>query len=682
MVVNVGLLVHHKINLQNSVDLAAYYGAMKQAEVLNSIAHINYQIRQDWKLLVFRHRHLGMGGFDGGPYQRPPPTGGPGKIIDEKDEAISYEPSFCMAYAPFDFMYNQGGSAESYCKKQNSNIPLPGVPKGGNLGIFAVGPLSSLFSTIITSSNAAVATIKKDCKSKMTYNAYALASFIWAYKMDLMNRKKVIYKLAQGLSKSDSDFTDIDGESGADGIKNTLTKNLTAQNRDGKLNVEIMNSMGEAGCGTNHDDKASPDWLREIFFYPNFDYSETDCEGTNNQLADIRKLFTDGSLPKYREGNVGNIVTQIMPVLAEPPGNTPDEKALKSTIGFEKNPWCVTYVGVKASAEPSIPFSPFGSVTLTATAFAKPFGGRIGPWYKENWTPGLNHGSDSGKEIDKVGYVKVEPGQWFSPNVDQATRKKMAPNFSRYVGDTLGNNSKLTTANIEKMINESSKDPFSINWFNHLTAQDYNNVNQDSDILAWDSINSKPAFLRDLEISAIVPDQFDMTYYSIDPDFYRNYYLRLRKNPALSSLNVRGDIGMRPFNNDTKLKKFSIKDQLEVLHKKNYLEFKTKLTYFVETFAELLTSWQPMRPDNPKFDESRFGKCEQDMTGTQIQQDNLPDVADDSQTTVGSCLKGGRVGYSVKLVDGEYLTRSDLELGGKDQRGALLNPPRASFISK
>ena len=35
MSINITLVVHDKINLQNSVDLAAYYGAMKQAEMLN-----------------------------------------------------------------------------------------------------------------------------------------------------------------------------------------------------------------------------------------------------------------------------------------------------------------------------------------------------------------------------------------------------------------------------------------------------------------------------------------------------------------------------------------------------------------------------------------------------------------------------------------------------------------------
>lgn len=70
MIVNVGLLVHHKINLQNSVDLAAYYGAMRQAEMLNAMSHVNYQIRQSWKLAAWRYRMFGAGGdrTDGNPY--------------------------------------------------------------------------------------------------------------------------------------------------------------------------------------------------------------------------------------------------------------------------------------------------------------------------------------------------------------------------------------------------------------------------------------------------------------------------------------------------------------------------------------------------------------------------------------------------------------------------------------
>src|ERR1700679_743889 len=64
MVINIGLLVHDKINLQNAVDLGAYYAAERQSEVLNEIGHINYQLRQDYKLLAWRYRVLGTLGRD------------------------------------------------------------------------------------------------------------------------------------------------------------------------------------------------------------------------------------------------------------------------------------------------------------------------------------------------------------------------------------------------------------------------------------------------------------------------------------------------------------------------------------------------------------------------------------------------------------------------------------------
>src|ERR1035437_6044891 len=69
MTINVALVVHDKINLQNSADLAAYYAAAKQAEILDVIAHENYMIRQAWKLLSWRYRVLGTMGL----YRAPSP---------------------------------------------------------------------------------------------------------------------------------------------------------------------------------------------------------------------------------------------------------------------------------------------------------------------------------------------------------------------------------------------------------------------------------------------------------------------------------------------------------------------------------------------------------------------------------------------------------------------------------
>ncbi len=53
MVVNIGFLVAAKINLQNSVDMAAYAGAAQQARYLTEIGKWNYEMRRNYKAMVF-----------------------------------------------------------------------------------------------------------------------------------------------------------------------------------------------------------------------------------------------------------------------------------------------------------------------------------------------------------------------------------------------------------------------------------------------------------------------------------------------------------------------------------------------------------------------------------------------------------------------------------------------------
>ena len=53
MVVNIGFLVATKINLQNSVDMAAYAGAAQQARYLTELGKWNYEMRRNYKAMVF-----------------------------------------------------------------------------------------------------------------------------------------------------------------------------------------------------------------------------------------------------------------------------------------------------------------------------------------------------------------------------------------------------------------------------------------------------------------------------------------------------------------------------------------------------------------------------------------------------------------------------------------------------
>ena len=66
-VINTGMLVNAKINLQNAADLAAYAGASVQARQLTQISYLNYEMRRQWKKFLFRIYVLGNMAQDGFP---------------------------------------------------------------------------------------------------------------------------------------------------------------------------------------------------------------------------------------------------------------------------------------------------------------------------------------------------------------------------------------------------------------------------------------------------------------------------------------------------------------------------------------------------------------------------------------------------------------------------------------
>ena len=63
LVINVGLFVKAKINLQNAVDAAAFSGAAVQARQLSSISYINWEMRNTYKEWMFKYYVLGNSGL-------------------------------------------------------------------------------------------------------------------------------------------------------------------------------------------------------------------------------------------------------------------------------------------------------------------------------------------------------------------------------------------------------------------------------------------------------------------------------------------------------------------------------------------------------------------------------------------------------------------------------------------
>lgn len=643
MVINVGLLVHDKINLQNSVDMAAIYGAQRQAEILNAIAHSNYQMRQSWKLLAWRLRVLGDSGRTGHPA-----TEMNGIIADDTaDPSLNLPstlPSVCVVHSFWrEFSQSADGRYTNVCQKPRVVQNVARIPNQA--------PFLPWNQAVIDYSDRMRQQFSNNCESAGKENWYFATKWLASYKFDVRSRKKAIRELAGFFSQYGStDLKEISGGQMSDGLKKTLVANLTRANKLSlDNNLKIFNSLGGVD---------STVWLPDIPVVPivyYMDTSTTVLHGPCHYTIAPVNLEFGGHTPSFGKGNFDpdNMLEaeSVEPV----DGYNIDHSA----IGVEKNPWYMAYVGVSAKTQPRHPFAPFGKgIVLEARSFAQPFGGRIGPWYADQWQP--DAAESAGNKIDKLGPDRFQNALLGNPSTD-------VPNYSRYPGDKLGLTSKLSLASL-KSISAGGGTTNAVTKFDYGAIPAEMNT-ADNDALAWNvETNTSPA-IRSFELEGIAPDLFDITYYSIEPNFSANYLVPLSNSG--SGVTFRHDIGYRP---GTPAQGWSVRDQMSSMAT---LAGVGALNYIVQNSddgnAPLLTSWTQSKPVEYERSPSGFATCDP------LSKAALADLEPRGITTPGSCLKGGRTGYSVKIVSKKFLESQELELGGEGIKGKLQNPPDPNF---
>lgn len=229
MVINVGLLVNDKINLQNSVDLAAYYGAMKQAEVLNTMAQVNYQIRQSWKLFNWRLWALGDIG------RNPLFKNSDGKAVPYYSAALAMQDSalgwgsnpgdspypVVCARNPF---WAEEDPNQNLCKKADFQVPnlQPFKPGPVSTGLIGLVLLPFVQQTYQNSNN-----FGGDCERGANFNLYFASTILVSYKQAVAVKRNAMRDLQKLLIRSSSDFSDISGQSVSTTVNKVLRKNLT-----------------------------------------------------------------------------------------------------------------------------------------------------------------------------------------------------------------------------------------------------------------------------------------------------------------------------------------------------------------------------------------------------------------------------------------------------------------------
>ena len=694
MTLNIALTVHDKINLQNSVDLAAIYGSKKQAEVLNAIAHINYQMRQNYKLLAWRYRILGsmaqnLGGLGdiGGlgaqdpswcpkPKSNPPPRpysnyrctepynlSSPHYLCDSDPYPGYCDANFTVCLSADIWQRGISNSIQNFCTNQQVVISTPQPVTV----IFPIGPNFAAAASQLALVNNAAST----CRGEGVINWVMTHLFLSQFRLDQKDRKmmiRAIYKatLEQGR--------DLEGQSIKKGAIKTLEKNLTWVNKQ-NFSPAVFQDFNP--LDTKEFDDSDP-LLKPLNVFPVLEYLHFPsnngwCNNTVRTFSNDRPQETN---PPFINGNLPNepVVNQYRVFINQWKDRfklntySPNTESFITplTLGYVKNPDVRVYYGVSVQLpHQSVhqlfsPFEPNEPLTLKASAFAKPFGGRIGP----------------SKDADPL----IKPQIEVLTSGVQAHPWNLKPNYSRFPGDRWGliHKEAHTQYYLQKQENwpsSSGPNPFSVNYYADLTNRDplVANVPGPS--------GGNPLFiLRMMELMAVSPDLFDVLNYSISNNYMDTYFPKICKlisqggndcNPnQIHKINfggsppveghIRGDFGYPHTARYVALNKDHVSNpsplspffffpgtQIEYQLVSHHPHFNVnhgwpvKPPYLIRDPAHLLTGFMPTTSPDRYTDYNAPGanpsmKCYEPTP--------------DGQHIPSGCAVGGRSGYSVKLI--------------------------------
>lgn len=416
-IINVGLFVKAKINLQNAVDAAAFSGAATQARQLTNIAYVNWEMRNTYKEWMFKYYVLGQMALTKG-----------GNRLSDANLAGAGNVSFLLKGTPVAGNTSTGGfgfdryNVPSICVHNNSSTDicpiyaLPGIPRFPAIGVAGISEIHEAFV------NKLVEEKGENCSARTQINF--LASMSWAYSsgtkeipgapliatnkvgawpesLELAMRMRNLEMVVNRPPVADMNYNNLSNLSGIGQDFSLNERPLKAfmsafRNLGGGKYKDVLGKAG-AGADEAFDELSASFKMTELpptpyeapansvsgFLIPtNFEYPGSQgVKALSKHYLDLQAvplnlatMFTTFATTRNEfEPNVDSEASCFVSKSAMPvPGYI---------LGFVKNPEVLTYYAVKGEARFTGLFFPNtqGSFKLTAYAAAKPFGGRIGP---------------------------------------------------------------------------------------------------------------------------------------------------------------------------------------------------------------------------------------------------------------------------------------------------------------
>ena len=547
MTINIALVTYDKINLQNSLDLAVYYGAKKQAEVLNAMAHINYQMRQNWKLLAWRYRMMGtLVQYEGGGVsdywcpQNKDSTNCINNLNLQCQNAQNildpvYGNSYCDAYYFVCISHNLWKRGVS---KSDQNLCIQvgvDIPPVTNLQIvagfmaeahLAAGGVDKLQKEVAVS-----------CPAEGALNWLMTQFFMTHFRLDQKDRKVMLQEIYNRTLKEGKD---LEGESLFEGAKQVFYGNLTKSNQE---NVKGLSHYGLQEFNS-FEGKEFKDIFEKLNVWPVLQFlyspspSDTDAQQCeiknglhfttkalvqNNQslpiFDDVRRILSASSPPHSLSGYLDAEIRKLFAFNREdrfvPEHNDPLRDL---TLSFFKKKDQTLYYGLSLEFDYQSQnqiFSLSVPLQFKASAFAKAFGASFGP------QPG---------QSDPLIPVHHALAPSPIPNSQQLNPALLQPNHSRFPGDKWGL--------IDRRLHDNRQPMNFLNKHKHYngvqsvyTMEDYFHLifyeGPADDPLARNPSYDPYSFTRMMELMAIYPDLYDISYYSILGNYHQTYFKKI-----------------------------------------------------------------------------------------------------------------------------------------------------------
>jgi hypothetical protein len=411
-IINVGLFVKAKINLQNAVDAAAFSGAATQSRQLTNIAYANWEMRNTFKEWMFKYYVLGQVSLTRGTNSL-----SDGRLASGDRTSFLLETPSVAGNAGFDKF-----NIPSICVHLNSSndicplFSLPGIPRFPALGVAGISDVhESLVNKLVDEKGA-------NCSQRTQMNfltalSWAYSSGIreipgapiigtsrvgaWPQALELAMRIRNLEMIMNRPPVNEITFDNLDDLANVGqsiGLNERPVKAFMSafRNLGGGKYKDVIDNGGCSG-GQPCDELPATFKLTELSPVP-YQAQTTNVSGFlippsftyqgGVSISALTKHYVDLQAVPVNYATIfstfASTRNEFEPSVAMEATCNASKSALPVPgyiLGFVKNPQVLTYYAVKGEADFTGLFFPNsdGSIKLTAYAAAKPHGGRIGP---------------------------------------------------------------------------------------------------------------------------------------------------------------------------------------------------------------------------------------------------------------------------------------------------------------